>query len=333
MLNHSGDAVGGMRTDSLAGKSSVDTGPNGYWPSRLIDIARSASETRVDAEASGRMCVFCNDVCGVAADVISDAANESASVCVPHICDNRVPGWVVPGVRAVLVSHDGDDEVMIRILDDLLSRGCEVICISSEGEMIASCRDAGCDVHLIPSDVDETEAPWFVLGLLSAIVQASGLFDASDMLDAALSSAVASREDLEGQVGPTADALSDGVVAAYSTSDIRASARYWRQMMGSARSDIAFFGELPEFDHNELVGWSDPNVHAPELRILVIKGAVQSQLVTEILRCMLEVLEENGRHAIVADLGSGDSMTKNVRAMVLARMVAEASREVCRWPV
>ena len=264
--------MGGMRTDSLAGKSSVDTGPNGYWPSRLIDIARSASETRVDAEASGRMCVFCNDVCGVAADVISDAANESASVCVPHICDNRVPGWVVPGVRAVLVSHDGDDEVMIRILDDLLSRGCEVICISSEGEMIASCRDAGCDVHLIPSD-------------------------------------------------------------AYSTSDIRASARYWRQMMGSARSDIAFFGELPEFDHNELVGWSDPNVHAPELRILVIKGAVQSQLVTEILRCMLEVLEENGRHAIVADLGSGDSMTKNIRAMVLARMVAEASREVCRWPV
>ena len=333
MLNHSGDAVGGMRTDSLAGKSSAALGPNGFWPSRLIDVARSASETRIVMEASDRMCVFCNDFCGVAADVISDAANESASVYVPHICDNRVPGWVVPGVRAVLISYDGDDGTMLRILDDLLSRGCEVVCVSSEGTIAASCRDAGCDVFPISSDVEEIEAPWFALGLLSAIVQASGLFDASDMLDAALASALDSKEDLEEQVGPAVDALSDGVVAAYSTSDIRASARYWRQMIGSARSDISFFGELPEFDHNELVGWSDPNIHAPELRLLVIRGEVQSCLVTEILRCMLEVLEENGRHAVVADLGSGDSMTKNIRAMILARMVAEVLREECRWPV
>ena len=323
----------GMRTDNLAEGSSAAKGPKGFWPSRSIDIARSASETRVVLEASGRMCVFCNDPCGAAADVISDAANESASTYVPHICDNRVPGWVVPGVRAVLISYDGDDEVMLRILGDLLSRGCDVICISSEGRMVSSCRDAGCDVFLIPSDVDEAEAPWFVLGLLSAIVQASGLFDASDMLDAALASSEVSRDALERQVGPMADALSDGVVAAYSTSDIRASARYWRQTVGSARSDISFFGELPEFDHNELVGWSDPNIHAPELRLLVIRGEVQSRLVTEILRCMLEVLDENGRHAVVADLGSGDSMTKNIRAMILARMVVEVLSGVCRWPV
>ena len=323
----------GMRTNSLAGGVSATGMTRASWPSGFIDRAKAAAETQVDMGTSARICVFCNDFCGVAVDVISDAANESASVYVPHICDNRVPGWVVPGVRAVLVSYNGDDETMLRILNDLSSRGCEVVCVSSEGRITASCRDAGCDVFPISSDVEEIEAPWFALGLLSAIVQASGLFDASDMLDAALASALDSKEDLEEQVGPAVDALSDGVVAAYSTSDIRASARYWRQMIGSARSDISFFGELPEFDHNELVGWSDPNIHAPELRLLVIRGEVKSRLVTEILRCMLEVLEENGRHAIVADLGSGDSMTKNIRAMVLAWMVAEALEEVCRWPV
>lgn len=323
----------GMRTNSLAEGVSATGMPKGSWPSGAIDRVKAASETRVDMGTSARMCVFCNDVCGVAADVISDAANESASVYVPHICDNRVPGWVVPGVRAVLISYDGDDGIMLRILNDLLSRGCEVVCISSEGRVTTSCRDAGGVVFPIPSDVGEAEAPWFVMGLLSAIVQSSGLFDASVMLRDALRSAEASRDDLEGQVADVANELSGGVVAAYSTSDIRASARYWRHMVGSARSDISFFGELPEFDHNELVGWSDPNVHAPELRLLVIRGEVQSRLVTEILRCMLEVLEENGRHAVVMDLGSGDSMTKNIRAMILARMVAEALREVCRWPV
>ena len=325
--------MGGMRTDSLAGKSSAAMGPNGFWPSRLIDVARSASETRIVMEASDRMCVFCNDFCRVVADVISDAANESASVYVPHICDNRVPGWVVPGVRAVLISYDGDDGTMLRILDDLLSRGCEVVCVSSEGRIAASCRDAGGVVLTIPSDVSEAEVPWFVMGLLSAIVQSSGLFDASAMLRDAMVSAEASRDDLERQVAYVANELSGGVVAAYSTSDIRASSRYWRQTVGSARSDISFFGELPEFDHNELVGWSDPNVPAPELRLLVVRGEVQSRLVTEILRCMQEVLEENGRHAIVVDLGSGDSMTKNIRAMILALMVAKALEGVCRWPV
>lgn len=322
----------GMRTNSLAGGVSATGMTRASWPSGFIDRAKAAAETQVDMGTSARICVFCNDFCGVAVDVISDAANESASVYVPHICDNRVPGWVVPGVRAVLVSYDGDDETMLRILNDLSSRGCEVVCVSSEGRITASCRDAGGVVLPIPSDVGEAEAPWFVMGLLSAMVQSSGLFDASLMLRDALRSAEASRDDLEGQVADVANELSGGVVAAYSTSDIRASSRYWRRIVGSARSDISFFGELPEFDHNELVGWSDPNVHAPELRLLVIRGEVKSRLVTEILRCMLEVLEENGRHAIVADLGSGDSMTKNIRAMVLAWMVAEALEEVCRWP-
>ena len=82
-------------------------------------------------------------------------------------------------------------------------------------------------------------------------------------------------------------------------------------------------GELPEFDHNELVGWSDPNVHAPELMMLVLKGARSDGLVQTIVDCMLEVLDENGRKVTVVDLGSGSSFARCIRGMMLADAVAK----------
>ena len=52
----------------------------------------------------------------------------------------------------------------------------------------------------------------------------------------------------------------------------------------------AFYGELPEFDHNELVGWFDRNPHAPELRVVVLKGRTGSDLLDFIVDNIMAIL-------------------------------------------
>ena len=108
----------------------------------------------------------------------------------------------------------------------------------------------------------------------------------------------------------------------YSTSDVHASAVSFRESLSDA-GHLSFTGELPEFDHNELVGWSDPNVHAPELRMVVLKGGSPSDLVNTIVDCMEEVLCENGREVVEADIGSGSSLQRNLRGMLVGMDVAD----------
>ena len=82
-------------------------------------------------------------------------------------------------------------------------------------------------------------------------------------------------------------------------------------------SCLAFSGELPEFDHNELVGWSDPNEHAPGLAMVVLRGTGRPGLVPVIVECMLEVLDENGRDVVEVDVGTGSSALRNIRGIML----------------
>lgn len=303
-----------------------------FSPSKLLDVTEQAMSRVPSMPGSERMCIFCTDRCSVAADVISDAANEVAGTYLPHVCDRRVPGWVVRGVTAVVVSCDGDDEGMVEVLRELASRGCEVLCISSGGALERTSAELGARFTAIPDGISEGEVPWHVLGTIAATVQACGIFDAADMLSRAILGAKLALGDLAEHAVEISRQLEGGVVAAYSTSDVRAIAPFWRMTLGEATGDISFCGELPEFDHNELVGWSDQNVHAPELRILVIRSGVRSALVGTIVRCMLEVLEENGRRTVVADVGGGSSMDRDVKGMVLAVMVASIIGRRVRWP-
>ena len=127
------------------------------------------------------------------------------------------------------------------------------------------------------------------------------------------------------QFGATGYAL--GAIAALvqsmglfpSTSDIHSCSKRWKQVL---QTDLSFYGELPEFDHNELVGWSDSNEHARDLRIVVLWGGNASELVSTIVECMIEVLHENGRETTVVNLGNGSSAERNLCGIILGDAVS-----------
>lgn len=272
----------------------------------LIDSARSAAGRPEPASDSTLMCLFCDGPGMVPAAAIADFADESAEVCVPLVTDMEVPGWVGPGTMAVLVLGGGASAASEGLAESLIGRGCRVERIVPEGGM------------------SFPEFCGHALGTMAAMIDGIGLASGAvpalnDALDAAEGDATRFSE----ASSVVAGALHGRIPAFYSTSEVHSIAVAWRHAMSEALDRPCFCGELPEFDHNELVGWSDPNEHAPELQMVVIEGHGAEGLVPDIVRCMVDVLHENGRDVLRVDIGGGCVMRRVVFGMALAFMASD----------
>ncbi len=286
----------------------------------FIDAAREGLMSGVTVPSFDGMCVFGTDSCSVVGEILSDAADEMSATPLTCVRDGRIPGWVDSGTVSVIVSYDGGCPEMIGMIEELRKRGCGILVLTAGGPICNALHPS--ETVLFPAGLEGHEAMGYALGVLSAVVQASGLFPARDALSDAL-------DALEGRVGSipaeaerVASFIRGNVGAFYSTSDTHACATAFREAMSDA-GILSFSGELPEFDHNELVGWSDPNVHAPELRMVVLKGRSRSDLVNTIVGCMSEVLRENGRDVLEVDMGSGSTMERNVYGLLLGLEVSD----------
>lgn len=296
---------------------------DGYADSSMMDAMLQISEAfsaGMSADVPARrvqgVCVLgvCPSVVG--AEMVCDDADEFSLTPVPVIRDTRVPGWVSDGTLAILIIGSGchvDFEDTIVVMQ---SRGCDIVCVCADG---GTRLPEGVARVTIPKGMGIPEESAFVAGVVARAVQDAGFTQSADRL----AEAVRESRDMTGahmeRAASVVPAISGRVPAVYSTSDIHACSRWWRHVLG--RWSLSFCGELPEFDHNELVGWSDPNVHAPELSMVVLRGERGPGLVRDIVGCMEQVLDENGRRVVTVDLGEGSAMQRNVRGFMIGSAV------------
>lgn len=260
---------------------------------RLFDAVTEGLGRRFEVPAFESCCIIGDASATALCMVARDLADHCFPRPVQSVTDGRVPGWVGPGTLCIIVPDSGDVADLVR------GRGAEAVVLGT-----------GCD-----------DSGGHALGSILAVLISAGLVDMEGVADAVSTARDASRRFRE-DAGRVADAISDRVPAFYSTSSMSAAAVWWARSVSEATGRPAFHGELPEFDHNELVGWSDPNAHAPDLEAVVLRGRCESRMVEVIVGGMLEVLCENGRRVTVVDVPGDDPLTADLCALGMGAEVA-----------
>ena len=318
-LRFSTQFMGDSSTDTADSLSGTD---KGCIVSSALGRMMMQADARMNLGPASNICMFGTCDFAIAGDVIMDVADSMSSIPVPMLYDLRIPGWVDDGTVAIVMTDSSEDSRII--IESLFRRGCMTVVIAPEGVMFDNFP--GVFVVRIPDSCDAVGRIGFCIGTLAAIMSETGIIDMSEVLRMS-SDEIKSYFTDDGRVADIVEILSGNVPAIYSTSDIHACSKWWKHVLGDCAQDLSFFGELPEFDHNELVGWSDPNVHAPELRMVVLRSGSESKIVLDIVSCMVEVLDENGRRATVVDLGGGSTLAIDLKGILLGSMVAHRLKE------
>jgi glucose/mannose-6-phosphate isomerase len=200
-------------------------------------------------------------ICGmggsaIGADLAASAIGPRAQAPITTIRGYELPDWVGSDTLVVCASYSGNTEETLHCFDDAGDKGAPRVVVTTGGELAERARAAGnVPVIGVPSGMQPRAA--VVYGTVTSLLCAE-LAGASPSLRGEIEeAALVAREIVEDhdEAGQLAQAIGDRIPVVYGGPTSIAAARRWRGQFNENSKRPAFFGDLPEAHHNEVVGW------------------------------------------------------------------------------
>jgi glucose/mannose-6-phosphate isomerase len=199
----------------------------------------------------------------------------------------ELPAWAGPQTLVIAASHSGETEETLSCAKAALERGCRAVCVASGGALARLAEEHGLCLVRVPAGGQPRAAVGYLTAPLLAALEAAGL---ADRVKDSVDEAAAVLRDGNESFGPerppavnTAKALALRLhrrqAVVYGAGLTAPVARRWKGQINENAKAPAFWNELPELDHNELVGWTSlPPVAASSLVVFLEDAAGDPRL-------------------------------------------------------
>jgi glucose/mannose-6-phosphate isomerase len=199
----------------------------------------------------------------------------------------ELPQWVGPETLVVVASYSGETEEALACAAQARSRDCAPVCVSSGGSLAAYAEAQGLPLVRVPGGRQPRAAVGSLSMPLLATLEASGLAPehAGDVAEAA--ARLEADNAVLGPQCPEADnpaktlarRLEQRLVVVYGAGPTVPVARRWKGQVNENAKAPAFFNELPELDHNELMGWTSlPHVTSSTVALFLTDESAGERL-------------------------------------------------------
>ena len=274
---------------------------------------------------SKKVCIFGIGESSIAGDIMTAYADDYSDYPVVSISNGIIPKWVGNDTDVIIVSYTGDNLVTNCLYEKLKKNNQSLTCITSGGSIKEKCKMDNVKVLDVPTGLSSRSALGFEIGLLSSILQKMGICDIHDRLSSLISVIKKYRDSLfeDVRVRALIPKLVGKTAAFYGSPDFCPSFRRWKMSFNKDIGSFSFCGELPEFNHNEIVGWANHNQNDGDLRIVFLRGKYKNEVLTTIVDKTMEVLEESGRHVMDLRILGDDPLEKNLRAILLGDYISQ----------
>lgn len=203
--------------------------------------------------------------------------------------DSKLPRFVDKRYLLVAVSYSGNTEETLRVYLEGVRRGIPIVAITSGGELEDVSRRVGVPVVSVPKGMPPRAAfPHLTLALAAVILRVIGidliseLKQASERLKDRLSVQVRNGVELARRLF---EGVKEGrVPLIYGYSPYLSPGYRFKTQLNENAKVHAFFGELPEANHNEIMGWSGP---LGKFTVVLLRGREEPPH----MRARLEFLE------------------------------------------
>ena len=173
-----------------------------------------------------------------------------------------LPSWTTPDTTVLCASYSGNTEETLAAYDAAQALGANTIVATTGGKLAEQARLDGVPVVPLPGGFQPRAA---IAYQLVTALEVAGACGASERLHAEIDVAAAHAERLTEDWGPDADdgslakALARGLhrtIPQIAGAGLTAPVAYrWKTQINENAKLPAFCAELPELDHNEIVGW------------------------------------------------------------------------------
>jgi len=263
-----------------------------------------------------------------ASSMLSEYAMQSSDKQITVVRGGELPRWVDPQDLVLMVSYSGNTWEVLDLYRKARERELPIVGVTSGGELMKWCQRDHLPFVQIPPGLQPRAALGYLLGACALIVEAVGVAPAMQDLRRAKMAMSQLREDLLPGV-PTesnrakrlALTLQAKVPVIYAPRTIRTVAYRWQTQMNENAKMLAFSGEFPEMNHNQLVGWVEDERRKDFVPVFLKTMATASGL-GEKMAVSVELFKGSGNTPIEVELGGETLMETSLIGIMLGDFVS-----------
>ncbi len=181
----------------------------------------------------------------------------------------ELPAWVGPQTLTIAVSYSGNTEETLACVDQALARGCRPVCVATGGALGGVAAGRALPLVTVTGGLQPRASLGYLVTAIGAALERAGLTGVFGEQVAEAAVVVQARAlelapgaDDEADEGANeakrlAGALLGKIPVVYGAGLTAPAARRWKGQLNENAKVPAFFNELPELDHNELVGFGE----------------------------------------------------------------------------
>ncbi|MFQ5595201.1 MAG: bifunctional phosphoglucose/phosphomannose isomerase, partial [Anaerolineae bacterium] len=226
--------------------------------------------------------------------------------------DYHLPAYVDENSLVIASSFSGNTEETLSALDEALTIGASTAAVTTGGRLAEIAEERGIQIVRFSYDAPPRAAVGYSFTLLLGLLVRFGLLaDKSDEIAEAIDAMLR----LQRVVGPQAPAdrnpakdlarrLYDTVPTVYGAGLLAPVARRWKGQFNENAKTWATFDELPELNHNTVLGYQHP-LHLNETAfVIILRSSLDDPRIATRFDITAELLEEAGiEHAMITSWG------------------------------
>ena len=179
--------------------------------------------------------------------------------------DYTLPGYVDASTLYIASSYSGTTEEALSAMDEAEERGAQIVVIAACGTLAERAEKAGYPLFRIPTGVQPRMSSFYFLAAFVQLFEPLGLIpensikemdSAADWLSTQVAVWLPSSAAEDNRAKQLAEKIVGKSVVMYSGPNLFPAANKWKICMNENAKNIAWVNQLPEFNHNEFIGWS-----------------------------------------------------------------------------
>lgn len=201
-----------------------------------------------------------------------------------------IPHYVSEKTYFIAASYSGNTEETIQTLAQAEERGARIAVIAAGGKLAATAREKGYPLIIIPEVTQARFALLYNLKALALLLAGAGLLEneaavseleqSGRFAQEAITSWLPTNPTAKNQAKQIALEVIGKSVVVYSGLPLSPAAYKWKIGFNENAKHVAWTNQLPEFSHNEFMGWTKQPVQKP-YAVIDIRSKLDNPRVTK----------------------------------------------------
>jgi len=191
-----------------------------------------------------------------------------------EICRSyNIPAYVSDKTLFIASSYSGNTEETVSALAEAETKGAKIVVIASGGKLKEIAQAKGYPYLAIPKVEQPRYAVLYNLKALVIVLEVAGLVKeeqasaamtrAAEFLRKEIAAWTATVPTKDNPAKKLAEELAGKSVVIYAGPLLAAAAYKWKINFNENAKNVAWWNQYPEFNHNEMIGWSSHPIEKP----------------------------------------------------------------------